>query len=92
MHNAKVIERIDTHDRILWLPALAPDVAVAYRALLEGVLAPTKSWDEAAEILDMRGLLLTLKVEHHGPQTYREWSLAVCAGTWAAARLAELEA
>lgn len=92
MHNAKVIERIDTHDRTLWLPALAPDVAVAYRSVLERVLAPAKSWDEAAEILDMRGVLLTLKVEHHGPQTYREWSLGIRMDTWAGAQLAELEA
>lgn len=92
MHNAKIIERIDAHGRILWLPALAPDVAVAYRALLERVLSSTKSWDEAAEILDMRGVLLTLNVEHHGPQTYREWSLGIRMDTWAGARIAELEA
>lgn len=88
----KVIERIDIHGRILWLPALAPDDAVAYRALLDRLLIETPDWNHAAEALDMRGINLTLKVNHHGAQDYMIWSLgSPRAGSWAAARLAEIE-
>lgn len=89
--NHTLIERIDIHGRILWLPRLAPDVAVAVKALLATALADTTTWDEAAEIIDIRGGALVLKVEHHGPQDYRVWSIAARDNTWLSARIAELE-
>jgi hypothetical protein len=91
-HNDTLIERIDVHGRIVWLPPLAPDVAVALRSTLERAIANEPDWDHAAEIIDMRGGALVLKVEHHGPQNYREWSLMVRPNTWLSARMGELTA
>jgi hypothetical protein len=93
LQNAKAIERIDIHGRILWLPALKPDVAIAWRALVERTIAESPDWDHCAEILDICGIPLILNVEHHGPQNYLIWSLGYPRReTWALARLAEIEA
>lgn len=88
----KIIERIDIHGHIIWLPPLLPDVAVATRAALERILADTTSWDQAAELIDMRGGMLALKVNHHGPQDYREWSLLVREKSWLSDQIERLAA
>lgn len=84
------IDRIDTHGLILWLPAM-PDATRAEiaRQIVAEIVATAASADDVIELLDMRGFDLRLKVEHHGPQTYRIWSLSARRESWASARLAE---
>lgn len=88
----KIIERIDIHGRIIWLPALLPDVAVAARSIIERTLAEATDWDSAAEIIDMRGGMLVLKVNHHGAQDYREWQLIVRDKSWLSGQIDRLAA
>lgn len=88
----KVIERIDAHGKIIWLPPLRVDVAVSIAAELGGIIAGAPDWDRAAELIDMRGGMLVLSVEHHGPQDYRAWTIHAKTGGWLAARIEALEA
>lgn len=86
----KVIERVDIHGRVLWLPPLAVDAAAALKSMLQALLSKELDWDHAAEIIDIRGGSLVLKVNHHGPQDYLEWSIAPRRDTWMDARIADL--
>ena len=51
---------------------LYPDVAVAFRALLEREIATAPDWDCAVRILFERGLNFILLPEAAGPQNYLE--------------------
>lgn len=83
----RYIERLEARGLTLWLPPMpSPVAAQMLRDDIAEVLARAISADDALELLDIHGFALGLNVEHHGPQTYRIWTLAPRADTWASAR------
>ncbi len=84
------IERLDAHGLTLWLPPTQSKTAaeIARQDVAE-VVAKAADANEVLELLNIRGYSLMLKVNHRGPQDFREWSLSARPDTWASARLTE---
>ena len=87
------IERLDAHGLTFWLPPMPTKTAaeIARQDVAE-VVANAADANEVLELLNIRGYSLVLKVNHHAPQDFREWSLSARHDTWASARLAEASA
>lgn len=89
----RYINRLDVHGLTFWLPPMPSKTAaeIARQDIAE-IVAKAADANETLELLNIRGYALTLKVNHHGPQNFREWSLSPRQDTWASARLAEAAA
>lgn len=82
--------RIDAFGLLLWLPPMSSLAASSIlKQDIAEVLARAKSAEDALALLDIHGFNLLLRVNHHGAQTYTQWSLQPRRETWAAARIAE---
>ena len=86
------VDRLDAHGLTIWLPPMpSASAAEIIRQDVAELAAQAADAEAVLPTLDSYGWSLILRVEHHGPQTYRIWTIAPRPVTWAAARVAEAQ-